>query len=71
MSNATTAFINDLTSEQQTSLLSGMRRIQQRKTSEDALLTADLLDIQLRILKRYDDAERVRAMIRSISESIG
>lgn len=70
MTNAITTFVSELTSEQQTSLLSGMQRIQQRKTAEDALLAADLLEVQLRILKRPDDAAFVRSLIRSISESI-
>jgi hypothetical protein len=47
-----------------------MKRIDQRKTAEDALLAADLLEVQLRLLKRPEDAAFVRALIRSISESI-
>ena len=71
MTNAITTFVSELTSEQQTSLLSGMQRIQQRKTAEDALLAADLLEVQLRILKLHDDAKEIRQImdrIRSIHQ---
>lgn len=66
MTTATQAFIDQLTAQEQTSLLAGLRLRQRRQTIDQATLVGDLFESQLRILKRHADADQVRAIIRTL-----
>ena len=69
MTTATKAFIDQLSSEQQITLYAGMKKIDRRETTDDALLVGDLFESQLRILGQAEAANQIRAIIRSLREA--
>jgi hypothetical protein len=54
-----TELFDRLSAKERTDLLAGLKRLDQRRSAEDALMTASLLESQLKLLGLREYAERV------------
>lgn len=58
--------IENLTATERVDLLAGLRLHDQRETTSEAALVGSLLETQLRILNRHEDAETVRSIVQNL-----
>lgn len=58
--------IENLTATERVDLLAGLRLHDQRETTSEAALVGSLLETQLRILNRNEDAETVRSIVQNL-----
>lgn len=65
-----TELFDQLSAKERTDLLAGLKRLNQRRTADDALMTASLLESQLNLLGLKEYAERVANIQEHIQDLI-